>query len=177
MERLQHVMRARGLGYEEVEVVTRVGVERVAKVNVADLVDWAGAWRRVVGMSVFEAAAEAYKRASKIVEMELDPRDGHMAQAVQKQVLREPAEVALRSALDRVTDDIEQALNARQPGKAIEAIASIQPLITRFFDEVRVVVEDGQLKNARLSLLTDFRDAVARFGDPSVLAQRQTSAT
>ena len=40
-------------------------------------------------------------------------------------------------------------------------------------DEVRVVVPEHRVKTARLSLLMDFRDAVSRFGDPSVFAQKQ----
>jgi glycyl-tRNA synthetase beta chain len=87
--------------------------------------------------------------------------------------LTEPAERNLRSKLDVVDAAIQQALDSRQPRKAIEAIASIQPAIGRFFDEVRVVVPDPRLKNARLSLLMDFRDAVSRFGDPGSFAQKQ----
>ena len=44
---------------------------------------------------------------------------------------------------------------------ALEAIASVQPDVDRFFNEVRVVVPDEKLKNTRLSLLADFRDAVS----------------
>jgi glycyl-tRNA synthetase beta subunit len=75
--------------------------------------------------------------------------------------------------LDRVDADIREALAAREPRKAIESIASIQPVIGRFFDEVRVVVPDSRLKNARLSLLKDFLDAVSPLGDPSVFSRKQ----
>jgi glycyl-tRNA synthetase beta chain len=173
MERLQHLMRARGLGYEEVQVVTGGGIDRVADISPVDLIEWAQEWKRVVGTAVFDAAAEAYKRATKIVETEWDPLSGPMVRDQQKQILNEPAERALREALDRIGIEIDSALKARQPRKAIEAIASIQPAITRFFDEVRVVVPDRDLKSARLSLLADFTHAVSRFGDPSVLAQKQ----
>ena len=173
MERLQHLMKVRGLGYEEIQVVTGVGVDRVADVNVLDLFEWAQVWRGAVGRPEFEAAAEAYKRANKIAEIEFDSVGTRMSRAHQLEALSEPAEVALRAALDRVDADLRTALESREPRKAIEAIASIQPLITRFFDEVRVVVPDQRLKGARLSLLMDFRDTVSRFGDPTVLAQRQ----
>ena len=75
--------------------------------------------------------------------------------------------------VDRVAAEIRQALTDRQPRKAIEAIASIQPVIGRFFEEVRVVVPDVQLKAARLSLLMDFLETVSRLGDPSVFSQKQ----
>jgi glycyl-tRNA synthetase beta chain len=172
MERLQHVMRTRGLAHEEVQVVTGGGIERVVEINITDLIEWAEQWKGVVGTAAFESAAEAYKRASRIVEAEWNSVEGGMSQSEQREALQEPAELKLRQDLDRVSAQIEQALVGRQPRKAVEAIASIQPTITRFFDEVRVVVPDQTLKRARLSLLREFRDAVSRFGDPSVLASK-----
>jgi glycyl-tRNA synthetase beta chain len=173
MERFQHLMQTRGSGYDEVQVVTGGGVDRVVEINPLDLMEWAAEWKRVVGTPVFDSAAEAHKRAKKIVEAEWEALDHRMARDEQVKTLSEPAEVDLRKRLDRVDSEIEQALASRQPRKAIEAIASIQPAISRFFDEVRVVVPESKLKKARLSLLMDFRDAVSRFGDPSVFGQKQ----
>ncbi len=173
MDRLQHLMQARGAQYEEVQIVTGGGIDRVAEISPADLIDWAREWKRLVGTPVFDSAAEAHKRAKKIVDAEWDPKDGRMTRQEQTATLCEPAEVDLRQALDRVDADIRQALASRHPRRAIEAIASIQPAIGRFFSEVRVVVPDNTLKNARLSLLMDFSEAVSRFGDPSVFAHKQ----
>ena len=72
--------------------------------------------------------------------------------------LAEPAEIALRAAIDRVGDDIRNALRARQPNKALSAIASIEPELARFFSDVRVMVDDAALQNARLTLLAELRD-------------------
>jgi glycyl-tRNA synthetase beta chain len=173
MDRLQHLMQTRGAGYEEVQTVTGGGIDRVAEISPVDLIEWAAEWKRVVGTPVFESAAEAHKRAKRIVAAErasMLERQGRDQQAV---TLSEPAEIALRENLDRVDAEISQALANRQPRKAVEAIASIQPIISRFFEEVRVVVPDAQLKNARLSLLLDFDEAVSRFGDPSVFSKKQ----
>jgi glycyl-tRNA synthetase beta chain len=172
-ERLRHLMQVRGLEYEEIHIVTS-DLSRIGDVNAADLIEWAAEWKRVVGTPVFESAAEAYKRARKIVEVEWDTTDVRMPRGEQAHILSQVAEIELRKNLDRMDAAIEEALSSRQPRKAIEAIASIQPSISRFFDEVRVVVPEAQLKNARLSLLMDFRDAVSRFGDPSVFGQKQT---
>jgi glycyl-tRNA synthetase beta chain len=173
MDRLQHLMQQRGAGYEEVQTVTGGGVDRVAEISPVDLMEWAAEWRRVVGTPLFTSAAEAHKRAKKIVEAEWERTGDRMTRDQQASVLSEPAEIELRRSLDRVDAEIQAALLSRQPRKAIEAIASIQPAIGRFFDEVRVVVPETALKNARLSLLMDFSEAVSRFGDPGVFAHRQ----
>ena len=79
---------------------------------------------------------------------------------------------ASRFAAEQIDAEISEALASRQPRRAIEAVASIQPIIGRFFDEVRVVVPEPRLKNARLSLLMDFSEAVSRFGDPSAFVRK-----
>ena len=58
----------------------------------------------------------------------------------------------------------------------IDAIATIQPTISKFFDEVRVVVPDEGLKRARLELLKRFSDCVSQFGDLSHLASRTSQS-
>ncbi len=133
MERLRHLMQARGLGYEEIQVVTG-DVARIEDVNVAGLFDLASEWRRIVGTAVFASAAEAHKRATKILEREWDSVDAWMPRDRQERVLQEPAETALRSALDRVAADIQSALHSGDSRRAIEAMASIQPHIAQFFD-------------------------------------------
>jgi len=170
MDRLRHLMQARGLQHEEVQVVTG-DVARVEDTNVAVLFALAQAWKRIVGTPVFKSAAEAHKRAKKILEQEWESVNVRTPRETQQDILREPAEMALRQALDRVGPDIDSALSSKNPSRAIEALASIQPQIARFFDEVRVIVPDERLKLARLSILYDFKDAVSRVGDPSAFAQ------
>jgi len=172
MDRLRHLMSARGLGYEEIQVVTG-SVDRLQAISAADLVDWARELKKQVGTETFAKAAEAYTRAKKIVFQEWGDQEEAERRSSAIEGLVEPAEHALRLSLDRVRNDVRASLAAGRPAKALEAIASIQPDISRFFDEVRVNVPDQKLKNARLSLLADFRDAVSEFGDLTVLAAKQ----
>jgi glycyl-tRNA synthetase beta chain len=72
--------------------------------------------------------------------------------------LREPAEIQLRAAMQRMGTDIKTALEERAPARALTAIASIQPELARFFEEVRVMVDDPTLQEARLALLAEVRD-------------------
>jgi glycyl-tRNA synthetase beta chain len=172
MDRLRHLMQMRSLEYEECQVVTGGDVDRILTISPADLVDWAQECRRVVGTPLLASAAEAFIRAKKIVEQEWD-RNAKMFGSTSNDGLIEPAEIALRDGLARVRAEVKEALSARQPRRAIEAIASIQPAVAKFFVEVRVIVEDEKLKNARLALLADFRDLVSEFGDLTVLAPKQ----
>ena len=169
VDRVRHVMQSRGLGYEEILVVTSE-FDRVVDMNVAVLVALAQEWRKIVGTDVFKAAAEALKRAKNIVEREWNPVDPPMSPAEQARVLTDAAEIDLRKNVDRISAEIEHALGIGAARRAIEAVASIQPQIAKFFEQVRVVVPDDTLRIARLSLLRHFKDAVARVGDPSAFA-------
>jgi len=168
-DRLRHVMQSRDLGYEEIQVVTG-DLGRIEQVNPAVLMALAHEWRRIVGTAVFKSAAEAHKRANNIVEREWVSVATPLSRSEQQALLTETAEVDLRKAVDRVSAEIETALATGSARKAIEAVGSIQPQIANFFDQVRVVVPDERLRTGRLSLLRDFRDVVARVGDPSAFA-------
>jgi len=171
MDRLRHLMEKRGLDYQEIQVATGL-IERVQTANVADLFERARESKKLVGTEVLAKAAEAFTRAKKIVSQEWG--NGDRERIGESAGLQEPAEIALRSALDRMRTEMRTALGARQPARALQAIASVQPDVDKFFNEVRVVVPDEKLKNARLSLLADFRDAVNEFGDLTVLAAKQS---
>jgi len=79
----------------------------------------------------------------------------------------------LRDALKRVGSEIEDSLTKRQPGRALSAVASIQPELARFFTEVRVMVDEEDLQDARLALLAELRDRISEIGDISMLAPKQ----
>ena len=171
MDRLRHLMQTRGLAYEEIQILTG-DASRIEEISASDLFEWTSELKRVVGSPVLASAADAHKRATRIVEQEWDSIDPSL---ISPELLKEPAEVALREDLERMSAAMSAALRAGKPRQAIDAIASIQPTVAKFFDEVRVVVPDPGLKAARLDLLKRFSDTVSRFGDLSVLASKARS--
>jgi glycyl-tRNA synthetase beta chain len=171
MDRLRHLMQVRGLEYEEIQAATG-DYEKILDVNPLDLFDRAAAFRRERGSPAFSAVAEAYKRANNIVDSEWAGLVTSNRWGKHADKLREPAELRLRDATTLLKTQLAQALQARQPAKALAAIAAIQPQLASFFDQVRVVVDDEDLKEARLSLLAEIRDHIRDVGDISVLAPK-----
>jgi glycyl-tRNA synthetase beta chain len=170
VERLQHLMQARGLGHEEVKAATG-DIPKLMGRTVADTVQRGMAFRDLKTTPDFIDVAAAYKRANNIVEAERASTvstEADWKQNVDRLV--EPAELALRRSLDEKGAIIRQALNARDYRRANAAIASLKAEIYTFFDSVLVNVDgDEPLRNARLSLLTEFRDRVREMGDISAL--------
>jgi glycyl-tRNA synthetase beta chain len=171
MERLRHLMQTRGLQFEEIQAVTGV-IDRLETVSPADLVERAVEIGRARATPQFGAVAEAYKRAKNIVETALGAAPVERGRHAER--LTEAAEVELKASLARMGGEIDDALARRQPAQALTAIASIQPQLARFFDEVRVMVDDSDLREARLVLLAEVRERIAEFADLTGLAPKQT---
>jgi len=167
MERLRHMMQARGLGYEEIQAETAT-LDVLETVSPADLLDRAQELARVRTTPVFASVAEAYKRAKNIVGQAWGAKDEYPPRHNAHRLV-EPAETALRLAIDRVGDQIRDALKARRPNKALSAMASIEPELARFFNDVRVMVDDEELQDARLALLAELRDRISEYGDLSAI--------
>jgi len=83
---------------------------------------------------------------------------------------QEPAEQALRGALDAITP-AATALFAQGDFTAyLKSFASLKAPVDAFFDKVMVMAEDKAVRANRLALLRDLRDAMNKVADLSKLA-------
>ena len=101
----------------------------------------------------FDAVHTAYERAHRLAgkaEQEAAPQ-------VDDALLEEGAERELAQALeDTQIDDLATA-------------AKLAPHVNRYFDEVLVMADDAKVRENRLRLLLDVRDALGRLGDFSLI--------
>lgn len=170
VDRIRHLMTVRGLDYEEKQATTGHQI-RALTVNHADLLERAIALRESKVSPEFSKLAETFKRANNIVEHEWAGRPASERRwGMHQEALTEEAERRLRHALDDVGQHAQQALQSHDPRSALNLFATLQPALERFFLEVRVVVPDETLKEARLSLLAELRDRILELGDISVMA-------
>jgi glycyl-tRNA synthetase beta chain len=103
-----------------------------------------------------------YKRAANILKKEEwtpgEVADNEIYEA-------EPAEAALREALDAAEPKAEAAVEAEDYEAAMAALASLRAPIDTFFDDVTVVDPDPFKREMRLGLLARIRDAVNNVAD------------
>jgi glycyl-tRNA synthetase beta chain len=103
-----------------------------------------------------------YKRAANILKKEEwtpgEVADNEIYEA-------EPAEAALREALDAAEPRAEAAIEAEDFEGAMAALASLRAPIDKFFDDVTVVDPDEFKREMRLGLLARIRDAVNNVAD------------
>lgn len=112
-----------------------------------------------------QALAAANKRVSNILQKSESQNFGD----VRDNLLQEPAEQALGSALKEVLATVNPLLASHRYTEALAAMAGLQPQIDAFFDKVMVNAEDAALKQNRLALLNTSRQLFLRVADISLL--------
>jgi glycyl-tRNA synthetase beta chain len=110
---------------------------------------------------LLERIHTAYTRADRLAGKE----EIGAAQALDRALLAEEAELAVAQALELAEARISAALAGQDVRKALEAAAELGPPLDRFFDEVLVMTEDRAVRANRLRLLLDVRETLRAVGD------------
>ena len=90
--------------------------------------------------------------------------------------LREPAELALADAVIKRGPAIERALAEARYGDVMNEIVTFREPVDRFFTEVMVMVDDRDLRDARLAILVRLKTQILQFADPSAVVQDERQA-
>ena len=106
-----------------------------------------------------------YKRATNIIRIEekKDKREYTDAPDVKRYQL--PEEKALAEAIDAVKKEASAAVGKEDFASAMRAMAKLRPRVDAFFDKVTVNVDDKSLRENRLKLLNEIREATRAVAD------------
>lgn len=160
-ERMSGQLREQGYSAQQIEAVL---AKRPQFLN--EIPERLAAVRAFSELPEAESLAAANKRVSNIlkkVECEVDP-------VVNAELLLEPAEQALHSALNMVMSKTEAAFKLGQFSLALRELAALRTPVDAFFDNVLVNTEDPVLRANRLALLAQLQQAMNRVADISRLA-------
>ena len=111
--------------------------------------------RRIAAIGEFAALpeAEALAAANKRIRNILKKAEGDIPLAVDKALLREPAETALAEAVDAAHADTDAALASGDYVAVLGRLARLRPQVDAFFEQVMVNVDDAAVRGNRLALL------------------------
>jgi len=105
------------------------------------------------------------KRASNIIRIE-EKKDGKSYTGVpDAKRLAAPEEKALAEAIGAAKKDAAAAVAKEDFGAAMRAMAKLRPKVDAFFDKVTVNVDDKALRENRLRLLNEIREATRAVAD------------
>jgi len=147
-ERLEYYLRdVLGLEYDTVNAVLAAGAD-----DVMDAVERAKAVSAVRHTEDFEHIAVAFKRIKNILR-QAQEKGKRIAPEFHPQDLREGAEQALAAEMKAIASKVEPWRAQANYAAALAEISTLRPPVDTFFDKVMVMVEDEQLRAARLALL------------------------
>jgi glycyl-tRNA synthetase beta chain len=106
-----------------------------------------------------------YKRATNIIRIEEKKDNRHYAGAPQTKLYRQPEEKALASAIATAETEAARAIEKEDFVAAMRAMAKLRPAVDAFFDKVTVNVEEKTLRENRLKLLNQIREATRAVAD------------
>jgi glycyl-tRNA synthetase beta chain len=163
LERLRGSLRDAGYSANEVESVLSLAPARL------DLVpQQLAAVRAFAGLPEAESLAAANKRVANILRQAA--AKGESFQQVEAKMLKEPGERALFDALRSAAREATPRFERGDFTGYLKTLAVLKSPVDAFFDSVMVMVEDPALRQNRLALLADLRQAMNRVADLSKLA-------
>jgi glycyl-tRNA synthetase beta chain len=160
-DRLSGSLREQGYTTQEVEAVVALRPQ-VLK----DIAARLEAVRAFSGLPEAESLAAANKRVGNI----LKKAEGNITPEVDRNLLKEPAELALFESLAAVKPEADAAFDQGDYTASLKAFAALKAPVDAFFDNVMVNAEDLALRANRLALLAQLHAAMNRVADLSKLA-------
>jgi glycyl-tRNA synthetase beta chain len=106
-----------------------------------------------------------FRRATNIIRIEEKKDNRTYTGAPQDKLYRQPEEKALAKAIETAKTETARAVDKEDFVAAMRALARLRPPVDAFFDKVTVNVEDKPLRENRLKLLNQIRDATRTVAD------------
>ena len=156
-ERVTYLFQERGFDVRNIRAVLHAWPD----VDVVEARLKLEALAQLSGSPELQGVATLFKRVKNITK-DVPP----VTEVLQKR-LTEPAELALVNALPRLEAALSEAAGKREYRRAFTEIGALQPLVAKFFDDVLVMADEAELRNARLSLVGRLRDRILDIADIS----------
>ncbi len=165
-DRLKVVLREKGARHDLIDAVFAVEGQD----DIALIVKRVDALGRLLDTPDGANLLAGSKRASNILRVE-EKKDGRTYDgAPDANLLAEPAERDLAAAIDTAREDARAAIGAEDFEAAMTALAQLRVPLDRFFDDILVNADDPAVRENRLKLLGEIRNATRDVANFSLIA-------
>jgi glycyl-tRNA synthetase beta chain len=161
-DRLKVQLREQGARHDLVDAVLYLGS---IEASIGSIVRRVEALGKFLDTEDGKNLLAGYKRAINIIRIEekKDRREYH--EWSEPSLFRQEEESALAHAIETAREGGSSAVAREDYEGAMRAMAQLRPHVDRFFDKVTVNVEDKQLRENRLKLLNEIREATRTVAD------------
>jgi glycyl-tRNA synthetase beta chain len=161
-ERLKVQLREDGARHDLVDAVLDLGGREAGILSIVRRVE---ALRKFLDTEDGKNLLAGYKRATNIIRIE-EKRDGFLYSGrPERSRYLQAEENALASATEAARAEASDAVAKQDFEAALRAMAKLRPHVDAFFDKVTVNVEAGPLRENRLKLLNEIREATRTVAD------------
>jgi glycyl-tRNA synthetase beta chain len=159
-DRLAYLLSERGFEVRSVRAVMHGAIEDVSPLEARRKLE---ALSQMTGSPALLGVATLLKRVKNISKGVATPQALPSADGV----LTEPAEQALAAAIASGAPTIRAAVDRGDYREAFASVASLQPAVAKFFDDVLVMADDERVRAARLGLVASLRGLILDIADIS----------
>jgi len=161
-DRLKVQLREQGAHHDLVDAVLNL---RGSEASVVSIVRRVEALEKFLDTEDGKNLLAGYKRAINIIRIEEKKDRRNYNQLADQSLYRQEEERALARAIETAREDGRNAVDQDNYEAAMGAMAKLRPHVDTFFDKVTVNVEDKQLRENRLKLLNEIREATRTVAD------------
>jgi glycyl-tRNA synthetase beta chain len=162
IERLRYTLEQRGFDPRNVRAVTY---------GYADDMSPLVARRKLEVLPEFTSSPEFTQLATAFKRVRNIARELPAGAGMDLSALKEPAEVALRKELEQRQQAIESAVASGDYRRGFAEAAKFGPSVDKFFTDVFVMVDDEQLRTARLALMKRLESLILNLADISYVVE------
>jgi glycyl-tRNA synthetase beta chain len=151
--RLKNLLQEKQVRYDVIDAVLTADSTKVMDVlqRAETLMQW-------VKRDEFKGVVESFNRVNNLAQKAT-------TDLVDEQYIAHEAEEQLWKAFQSVKNETEALLAQKDYMKALETLATLQPVIDHFFEQVMVMVEDQNIRNNRLGILSSLAKGIFAFAD------------
>ncbi len=154
--RFRGIFQAEGIAFDTIEAVIAQSFD-----DIADSARRVRVFHEFRQDPAFASLMLSFKRVVNILEGQVVEGDA----VVDPALLKEEAEKVLHKEVAKIRDRFIALMEAKAYHAALQLIATLKPVVDRFFDEVLVMDPDDVLRRNRLILLTEIQRLFSRFAD------------
>ena len=157
-DRLSYLLSERDFDVRSIRAVMHGGVENVSPLEARRKLE---ALTQMTGSPSLLGVAALLKRVKNISKGVATPAAPPSADGM----LTEPAEKALAAAIAAGAPTIRAAVERGDYREAFAGVASLQPAVAKFFDDVLVMADDERVRAVRLGLVASLRGLILDIAD------------
>ena len=159
-ERIKNLFRDLGIRYDVIEAVLSSEINDISDMHTRaiELNNWLSTEGLVEMLTAFNRVSTLAQKSN--------------SSDVKEELLKEDAEIKLYDGFKEIKVKVAGLLKDKKYSEALDAFASLRPLVDNMFDNVMVMDEDEAIKENRLALLKQIYDTMLSICDLSKIVYK-----